>query len=151
MPFLWLATVDITFLLKRERPSFQRQLFTSLLPSCTGKNYTIEIYAVLHTATVLLCSRQEVWAGPWVRNPKVLLLGLKSNMRKIFCLTLVCIQQTFKYRYSSARQVRGITWHSTRMAKILIQKSRSSILKNISRFSSFQFWQKMEEIPASCL
>lgn len=112
---------------------------------------TLEIYAALHTASVLLCSRQEVWAGLWVGNPKVLLLGLKSNVRKFCSLTLVCIQQTFKYRCSSARQVRGTTLHSSRIAKILIQKSRSSVLKTFSRFSSFQFWQKMEEIPASCL
>lgn len=134
MPSLWLSAVDITFHLKWERPSFQRQLFTSLLSKCTSKNYTIEIYAALHIASVLLCSRQAVWAGPWVGNPKVLLLSLKSNMR-IFCLTLVCVLQTFKYRYSSARQVRGITLHSSRKAKIFIQMPRSSILTTF-RFSS---------------
>lgn len=111
VPSLWLSAIDIRFLLKWERPSFQRQLFKSLLSKCTSKNYTIEIYAALHIASVLLCSRQAVWAGPWVGNPKVLLLSLKSNMRN-FCLTLVCVQQTFKFRYSSTRQVRGITLHS---------------------------------------
>lgn len=119
MASLWLSTIDNKFILKSERPSFQRQLFTSLLSKCTSKNYTIEICEALHIASVLLCSRQEAWAGLWVGNPKVLLLNHKSNVRN-FCLTLVCVQKTFKYRYSSARQVRGITLHSSRKAKILI-------------------------------
>lgn len=60
------ATVDTAFHLKWDWPSFQWQLLISLFSRCAGKNYTIEVYAILHISSALLCSRQELWAGMWV-------------------------------------------------------------------------------------
>lgn len=60
------ATVDTAFHLKWDWPSFQWQLLISLFSRCAGKNYTIEVYAILHISSAPLCSRQELWAGMWV-------------------------------------------------------------------------------------
>lgn len=60
------ATVDTAFHLKWDWPSFQWQPLISLFSRCAGKNYTIEVYAILHISSALLCSRQELWAGMWV-------------------------------------------------------------------------------------